>query len=99
MSSFSVPVFIGFLFSAIGLATLFLSGEVLTAAIWLSFGNGLIVSGLRFKHTNEFGQVAYAPVPKIRIYTGVFLIVLAVVLLTIQITSDLQTAPAAPVIN
>lgn len=96
MKNFTIPVFIGFLFSAIGLATLFLTGQGLTAAIWLSFGNGLILSGLRFKQVNETGQEAYAPVPNARIYTGVFLIVLAVVLLIIQIIADIQKGAVVP---
>lgn len=98
MRNLTIPVFIGFLFSAIGLATLLLSGEVMTATIWLSFGNGLVLSGLRFRHINELGQEVYAPVPKPRIYTGVFLIVLAVVLLVIQILADFQTGTTVPAV-
>lgn len=96
MKNFTIPVFIGFLFSAIGLTALLISGEVLTATIWLSFGNGLVLSGLRFKQANERGREVYAPVPKARVYTGVFLIVLAVVLLLIQILADFQTGAVSP---
>lgn len=70
---------------------------MLTAAIWLSFGNGLIISSLRFKQVDEQGQAFYAPIPKARLYTGIFLIVLAVVLLIIQILADLQTTDVVPV--
>ena len=91
MKNFTIPVFIGFLFSAIGLTMLLFTGEALTSAIWLSFGNGLVLSGLRFKHTNEIGQEVYAPIPKARIYTGAFLIVLAVLMLFVQILADTKT--------
>lgn len=96
MKNLTIPVYIGFLFSAIGLASLFLSGQVLTATIWLSFGNGLVLSGLRFNQLNEQGQEVVVPVPKARVYTGIFLILLAVVLLVIQILTDLQSGVAVP---
>jgi len=96
MKNLSVPVLMGFLFSAVGLVALILSGEVLTAAIWLSFGNGLIVSSLRFRQVDEQGQTFYAPIPKARLYTGLFLIVLAIVLLFIQILADFQATDTIP---
>ncbi len=84
---------IGILFSAIGLVTLFLMGQALTAAIWLSFGNGLMLTSLRFNRVNEFGEMEQQPVPKARLYTGIFLIVLAGILLLLQVIQDLQQTP------
>jgi hypothetical protein len=96
MKNLNLPVMIGILFSTIGLVTLFLMGQALTAAIWLSFGNGLILTSLRFNRVNEFGGMEQQPVPKARLYTGIFLIVLAGILLLLQIIQDLQqTAPQA----
>lgn len=90
MKNLNLPVMIGILFSVIGLVTLFLMGQALTAAIWLSFGNGLLLTSLRFTRVNEFGDAEQQPVPKVRMYAGIFLIVLAGVLLLLQIIQDLQ---------
>ncbi|WP_238395803.1 hypothetical protein [Pontibacter pudoricolor] len=93
MKNLNLPVMIGILFSAIGLVTLFLMGQALTAAIWLSFGNGLMLTSLRFNRVNEFGEMEQQPVPKARLYTGIFLIVLAGILLLLQVIQDLQQTP------
>ncbi|GAB3815252.1 hypothetical protein [Pontibacter rugosus] len=90
MGNISIRVIIGILFSAIGMVSLFLSREALSAAIWLSFGNGLILSDLRFKQVDDKGNAFYKPIPKARIYTALFLIVLAVLLLLLQIYFDMQ---------
>ena len=90
MKNFSLSVIIGILFSAIGTASLFLTREALTAAIWLSFGNGLILSNLRFKSVDEAGNVVVPPVPKVRLYVGLGLIVLAVLLLIFQVYLDMS---------
>lgn len=88
MKNISLSVFIGILFSAIGTASLFLTREALTAAIWLSFGNGLILSNLRLKKVDERGNMMVAPVPKVRLYVGIGLIVMAVLLLIFQVYLD-----------
>ena len=90
MKNLNLPVMIGILFSAIGLVTLFMQGQALTAAIWLSFGNGLLLTNLRFKRINELGEPELQPVPKDRLYAGIFLIIMAGVLLLLQIIQDLQ---------
>ncbi|MBD1396089.1 hypothetical protein H9Q13_02835 [Pontibacter sp. JH31] len=90
MKNFSLSVIIGILFSAIGTASLFLTREALTAAIWLSFGNGLILSNLRFKKVDEAGNVVVPPVPKVRLYVGLGLIVMAVLLLLFQVYLDMS---------
>ena len=95
MKNLNLPVMIGILFSAIGLVTLVMLGQALTAAIWLSFGNGLLLSSLRFKRMNEFGELELQPVPKARLYAGILLIVMAGVLLLLQIIQDLQQTPSA----
>lgn len=92
MKNLNLPVIIGILFSTIGLVSLFLSGQALTAAIWLSFGNGLILTNLQFSRVNEFGEAEKQPVPKVRVYVGIFLIVLAGALLFLQIIQDLGGA-------
>ena len=86
----NLPLMIGILFSVIGLVTLFLLGQALTAAIWLSFGNGLLLTSLRFSRINEFGESELQPVPKARMYAGIFLIMMAGVLLLLQIVQDMQ---------
>ncbi|MBB6610197.1 hypothetical protein H7F15_04025 [Pontibacter sp. Tf4] len=90
MKNLNLPVIIGILFSTIGLVSLFLTGQALTAAVWLSFGNGLLLSNLQFNRLNEYGQQEKQPIPKVRVYTGIFLIVLAVLLLLLQIYQDFQ---------
>jgi len=90
MKNLNLPVMIGILFSVIGLVTLFLVGQALTAAIWLSFGNGLLLSNLRFTRLNEQGLTELQPIPKARVYAGIFLIVLAGVLLLLQVLQDFQ---------
>ncbi|AKD04607.1 hypothetical protein POKO110462_11090 [Pontibacter korlensis] len=92
MKNLSIRIIIGLLFSAVGLVSLFITQDALTAAIWLSFGNGLILSDLRFSETDAQGNVYAKPIPKARLYTAIFLIVLAVVLLGVQIIFDLQRA-------
>ncbi|MER2999458.1 hypothetical protein [Pontibacter populi] len=94
MRNLNLPVMIGILFSAIGLVTLVMLGQPLTAAIWLSFGNGLLLTSLRFKRVNEFGDLEQQPVPKARFYAGILLIVMAGILLILQIIQDLQKMPA-----
>ncbi|MCC9135329.1 hypothetical protein ACFSKU_11645 [Pontibacter silvestris] len=94
MKKLSITTFVGILFSAIGTVSLLLSREILTAAIWLSFGNGLILSGLRFTAKDEHGNVYVKPVPKIRLAVSVFLIVLAVALLGLQVYLDLNSTDA-----
>jgi uncharacterized membrane protein YidH (DUF202 family) len=90
MKNLSLSVFIGILFSAIGTASLFMTREALTAAIWLSFGNGLILANLRFQKPDGNGNMVAAPVPKIRLYVGIALIVMAVLLLLFQVFTDLS---------
>lgn len=90
MKNLSLSVIIGILFSAIGTASLFLTRDPLMAAIWLSFGNGLILSNLRFSRPDATGNLVAAPVPKVRFYVGISLIVMAVVLLGVQVYTDMQ---------
>ena len=94
MKHLSIRIIIGILFSAIGMVSLFLTREVLTAAVWLSFGNGLILSDLRFMATDDKGNAYIKPVPRARIYAAIFLIVLAIVLLGLQIYLDMESAGA-----
>lgn len=91
MGKISIVVIIGIMFSAIGMVSLFLTREALTAAIWLSFGNGLILSDLRFSTKDQMGNTYVKPVPKARYYTAIFLIVFAIVLLALHIYLDTQT--------
>ncbi|WP_242918826.1 hypothetical protein [Pontibacter liquoris] len=88
MKNISIRVLIGILFSAIGTVSLFVSQEALIAATWLSFGNGLILSDIRFTEKDAQGNVYVKPVPKARLYAALFLIVLAVVLLFFQVYMD-----------
>jgi hypothetical protein len=90
----SIRVIIGRLFSVIGLVSLVLTKEALTAAVWLSFGNGLILSDLRFTGNDEQGNVYQKPIPRARLYAAIFLIVLAVLLLGLQVYLDMQKAGA-----
>jgi hypothetical protein len=90
MKNLSLSVIIGILFSAIGTASLFLTREALTAAIWLSFGNGLILANLQFKRIDEAGNIVTPPVPKARLYVGLALIVMAVLLLAFQVYLDIN---------
>lgn len=92
MGKLSIRVIIGLLFSAIGMVSLFLTQEALTAAVWLSFGNGLILSDLRFSATDEKGDTYVKPVSKAQFYTAVFLLVFAVLLLALQIYLDVQAS-------
>lgn len=96
MKNLSIRVIIGLLFSAVGLVSLFLTREALTAAIWLSFGNGLILSDLRFTGVDESGKVYVKPIPKARFYTAIFLIIFAVLLLALQVYMDMQQAGMEP---
>ncbi|MBF9253610.1 hypothetical protein I2I11_09930 [Pontibacter sp. 172403-2] len=95
MKNISVRVYIGILFSAIGLVSLFLSQQALISATWLSFGNGLILSDLRFNGVDEHGNVYTKPIPRARIYAAIFLIVLAVLLLFLQAYIDFVGTGAA----
>lgn len=90
MKNLSISVIIGILFSAIGTASLFLTRDPLMAAIWLSFGNGLVLANLRFSKPDAAGNLVAAPVPKVRLYVGIGLIAMAVVLLVVQVYSDMQ---------
>ncbi|PKV75595.1 hypothetical protein [Pontibacter ramchanderi] len=90
MKNLSLSVFIGLLFSAIGTASLFMTRDPLMAAIWLSFGNGLILSNLRFSKPDAAGNLVAAPIPKVRFYVGIGLIIMAVVLLGVQVYTDMQ---------
>ncbi|PVY40721.1 hypothetical protein [Pontibacter virosus] len=92
MKNISLSVIIGLLFSAIGTASLFLTRDPLMAAIWLSFGNGLILSNLRFNKPDAVGNMVASPIPKIRFYVGIALVVMAVVLLGVQVYMDMQQA-------
>jgi hypothetical protein len=92
MGKMSIRVIIGLLFSVIGLVSLVLTREALTAAVWLSFGNGLILSDLRFTGKDERGNVYVKPIPRARLYAAIFLIVLAVLLLGLQVYLDMQQA-------
>ena len=90
MKNLNLSVIIGILFSAIGTASLFVTRDPLMAAIWLSFGNGLILSNLRFSNPDAAGNMVAAPVPKVRFYVGIALIVMAVALLGVQVYADMQ---------
>ncbi|WP_439882868.1 hypothetical protein ACSX1A_06810 [Pontibacter sp. MBLB2868] len=90
MKNLSIRIIIGALFSAIGLVSLFITHETLTAAIWLSFGNGLILSDLRFTSTDSNGNAYVKPIPKARTYAAIALLVLAVLLLILQVYLDLS---------
>lgn len=90
MKNLSIRIIIGILFSAIGLVSLFFTNDALMAAIWLSFGNGLILSDLRFTGTDAQGNMYVKPIPKTRTYTAIFLIVMAVLLLIFQVFLDMQ---------
>ena len=92
MKNLSIRVIIGILFSAIGLASLLITKQALTAAIWLSFGNGLILSDLRLTGVDERGNAYEKPIPKARTFTALALIVFAVLLLLLQIFMDFQQA-------
>lgn len=96
MKNLSFRVIIGILFSAIGLVSLFITQETLTAAIWLSFGNGLILSDIRFQGVDDRGNAYLKPVPKTRTYAAILLIVLAVLLLAVQVYTDVQQQGAVP---
>ena len=96
MPKFTSKVITGLFFSAIGLATLLLLRQPLTAAAWLSFGNGLILMDLKFTGTDAKGNAYLKPVPKVRLYVAAFLILLAVVLLALQMYLDFQKSDAAP---
>ena len=95
MRKLSIRVIIGLLFSAAGLVSLLMTREALSAAIWLSFGNGLILSDLRFTGTDEQGNVYIKPIPKARLYAALFLIILAVLLLGLQVYLDMQQVEVA----
>ena len=96
MKSISIRVIIGILFSAVGLASLFITKQALTAAVWLSFGNGLILSDLRFTGVDEKGNVYQKPIPRARTITAILLIVFAVLLLLFQVFLDFnQAAPVS----
>ncbi len=60
------------------------------AAIWLSFGNGLLLTDYKLTKQDEQGNTYLQPVPKVRFYAGLFLIGLAVLLLFLQIVVDMQ---------
>jgi hypothetical protein len=95
MKNLSIRVITGILFSAIGLVSLFFTRDALMAAIWLSFGNGLILSDLRFTGVDERGNEYVKPIPRARTYAAILLIVSAVLLLIFQIFLDLQQTGAA----
>ncbi|MEJ8802384.1 hypothetical protein [Pontibacter sp. H249] len=95
MKNISLRVIIGILFSAIGLASLLITQQALTAAVWLSFGNGLILSDLRLTGVDEKGNVYQKPIPKARTITAILLIVFAVLLLFFQMFLDYSEATAA----
>ncbi|WP_187260706.1 hypothetical protein [Pontibacter beigongshangensis] len=90
MKIFTFPVLFGLLFSSIGTASLFFYKDVLLSAIWLSFGNGLMLSDFKLKKQDAAGNTYLQPVPKPRFYAGLFLIVLAVLLLLLQVLLDIQ---------
>ncbi|WP_347159164.1 hypothetical protein [Pontibacter chitinilyticus] len=95
MKKLSIRVFIGILFSAIGTVSLLMSKEALIAATWLSFGNGLILSDLRFTAKDEKGNVFVKPIPPARMYAAIFLVILAVLLLLFQAYLDFAGKAAA----
>ncbi|TPE45966.1 hypothetical protein [Pontibacter mangrovi] len=90
MKKLSIRVIIGLFFSVIGLVSLLFTRDALMAAIWLSFGNGLVLSDLRFTGVDEAGRTYEKPIPKARTFTALFLIVLAVLLLAFQIFMDMN---------
>ncbi|WP_299757226.1 hypothetical protein [uncultured Pontibacter sp.] len=90
MKNLSIRIIIGILFSAIGLVSLFFTSDALMSAIWLSFGNGLILSDLRFEGVDDNGNIYLKPIPRARTYAAILLIVMAVLLLIFQIFTDLQ---------
>lgn len=90
MKNLSIRVIIGILFSVVGLVSLFFSSDALMAAIWLSFGNGLILSDLRLTGVDEQGNQFVKPIPRVRTYVAIMLIVFAVLLLLLQIFMDTQ---------
>lgn len=92
MKNISIRVLIGILFSAIGLASLLITKQALTAAVWLSFGNGLILSDLRLSGVDDIGNVYRKPVPRARTITAILLIVFAVLLLLFQMFLDFHQA-------
>ena len=65
------------------------------ACTWLSFGNGLILSDLRFTAKDEKGNVFVKPIPPARMYAALFLVVLAVLLLLFQAYMDFSGKGAA----
>lgn len=81
---------IGGLFSAVGLALLVIKRDVLGAAIWLSFGNGLLLSDPRLLRRQQNGH-GVPPLPKSRRYASYFLFGLAILLLVLQIYTDQKT--------
>lgn len=95
MKNLSIRIIIGILFSAIGIASLFLSQQALISATWLSFGNGLVLSDLRFNGIDANGNVYTKPIPKARMYAAIFLIILAVLLLFLQAYIDFVGTGAA----
>jgi hypothetical protein len=95
MKNLSLQVIIGLLFSAVGLVSLLLSQDALMGAIWLSFGNGLILSGLRLTGIDEHGNEFVKPIPKVRTYVAILLIAFAVLLLLLQIFMDFQQTGGA----
>ncbi|WP_299822127.1 hypothetical protein [uncultured Pontibacter sp.] len=97
MKNISIRVIIGILFSAIGLASLLISKQALTAAVWLSFGNGLILSDLRLSGIDKNGNTFEKPIPRARTITAILLIVFAVLLLLFQVFLDFQQATPAAV--
>lgn len=90
MKNISIRVLIGILFSAVGLASLFITKQALMAAIWLSFGNGLILSDLRLTGVDEKGNVYQKPISKARLIAALLLIVFAVLLLLLQLYMDFR---------
>ncbi|WP_276495807.1 hypothetical protein [Pontibacter litorisediminis] len=90
MKNLSIRVMIGILFSVVGLASLLFTRDALMSAIWLSFGNGLILSDLRLTGVDEQGKEFVKPIPRARTIVALVLIVFAVLLLLFQIFLDLQ---------
>ncbi|RAU83479.1 hypothetical protein [Pontibacter arcticus] len=93
MKQFSLPIFFGILFSAVGTVSLFLTRDIMMAAIWLSFGNGLMLATFKFNTVDAAGNNVLKPVPPVRMYIGIGLMVLAVALLLLQVYFDFQNAP------
>ncbi|TXK21972.1 hypothetical protein FVR03_23240 [Pontibacter qinzhouensis] len=90
MKNLTLRVFFGLLFSAIGTVSLLFYRDVLLSAIWLSFGNGLLLTDYKLTKLDAQGNPYLQPVPKARFYAGLFLIALAVLLLFLQIVLDIQ---------